>query len=162
MVFRMSNLHPPPLRKFPVDYHTPWQPNKPDNEPAPVDLPPPESVRQSQMRVRQMAIEYVKTWAKDHGYRVSIARSLWTDKKRPSSVHARVYVWCSRSGTRRSRGSESSYASKKTNCPFQIMITLHHDAWHVEHITTLHNHDEAGNRVSLFANQVAAAANKRE
>lgn len=132
----MSSLPPPPTREFLADI--PF-----DFEAAAVDKDLLKKViNRAEELAKEKAIKYAKTFANEHGYSISIARSKKTGRKLHSSVREVVYMACSQSGVRRQRNPNSvAYKSSKTNCPFQMKLVLRYDYWAIEYVDVSHNHE---------------------
>lgn len=96
---------------------------------------PYESAKVSEMRVHEDAISYCEGWGRNHGYKIAILQSHWTDQENWKGIRRRLWLGCSSSDGHRRKNplSETTYTSKKCGCPFKIMVTFHHDVWHVEY-----------------------------
>lgn len=87
-----------------------------------------------------MAIAFVKTWARDRGYALVIARS----KRNKKGFKSKIYMICDRGGKLRTKGPAHrrrvKTSTRKTGCQFGINFTDRGGIWECDFFGR-HNHE---------------------
>lgn len=131
-----ASLPPPPSREFLAVIPFDFEPIALGHEM--VD----RIIRRAEELAKKEAVDFVKKFAQNHGYSISIVRSKRTGRKLHSSIREVVYMACAHSGNHRQRVPDSrTYNSNKTGCPFQLRLILRYDYWSLEYENVSHNHD---------------------
>jgi hypothetical protein len=98
--------------------------------------PPPERVYASD----GLAIASIHSWAKQHGYALTIARTK-CDKRSPPTTR-KYYYRCGKGDKKRSEGYIRKSGTQMTECPFAMQITRQGDqSWQLEVTHPHHNHE---------------------
>lgn len=114
-----------------------------------------EEVKAAENTSRKAAEDYVLSFAREHGYGVSIGHSHRYKPARPNSVKACVDIKCERGDSYRCRSYapgrqpiRANTGTKLTGCPFRVKLTLRGTTWSVHTLNSQHNHAPAPSALS--------------